>query len=88
VLRLYVWHVDKNSITRLGFIGGDKWTLESASGKEDISCLKSSIFLSNSLLIMNFVKKGRGIEKTLLIPRDSLPKESLRKLKVIVKAMS
>jgi len=88
VIRVYVLYGGRSSVIEFGSIGAREWGLKLFSGKDIVSGIKHPVFLSNYLIIINFISNGRGFSRVVLIAKDSLSEDSFRKLKVLLKTMS
>lgn len=63
----------------------EQWLLYDRSGKEYIAQLLNDSLITSFIIILNFsLIESKNEYKTLILPRDSLPKDTFRQLKVLL----
>jgi hypothetical protein len=84
MMRKYVFLNSKNSVVEFESIGEGGWYLQLFSGENIATTIKPPLFVSNYLIIINFIERG------LVVPifKDSLSKDCYRSLKVLLKRSS
>ena len=88
ILRMYVFRNSPQAITEFWQDSDEKWILKTAGGNLSEGELLFPVFLSNHLVILNFVFLNNSKKVAVIITADSfLIKDDFRKLKVLLNTM-
>lgn len=88
VIRHYVLLNNTNAVIELGFGIDDRivvWYLRSYSGNLTEALIDYPVFISNYLIIINFISREQRLKVTVPIVVDALILDEFRKLKMLLK---
>jgi|SRR3972149_4849265 len=87
VMKTYVFRNSASAIIEFSpSVGVDgSWSLKKHAGDVVTGFIDYPVFVSNYLVVVNFILAGKGLKISLPISRDSLSADDFRKLKVMLK---
>lgn len=88
-LRFYALRNTYGAITELWQNSGNNWSLKTNSGHIEQAILSKPLFVSNYLIVLNFISTKKFFKTAVAITKDTIVEEdNFRKLKVLLKNTS